>query len=64
MINDQPCIQHINRSSFPGDKVSEHEAEHTPPTRTEVKNLWGYISTPHMPSGKAQELLYIYNDTC
>jgi hypothetical protein len=37
MINAQPPIQHINRSHFLGEKVSEHEANHSPPTRTEVE---------------------------
>jgi len=30
----------------------------------EVKNLWSYTSTPHMPSGQAQEQLYLYNAAC
>jgi len=37
MINSQPHIQHVNRSPFPGKKVSQHETDQSPPTRTEVK---------------------------
>ena len=36
MINAQPRIQHINRSPFPGEKVTEHEADLSSPSRTEV----------------------------
>jgi hypothetical protein len=64
MINAQPRIQHVKRSPFPGEKVSEHEADHSSPSRTEVQNLWSYTSTPHLPSGQEQEQLYLYNDAC
>ena len=37
MINAQPPIQQVNRSPYLGQKVSEHEADHSPPTRSEVK---------------------------
>jgi len=37
MINAQPHTQHINRSPFPEQKVTEHEADHSPTTRTDVK---------------------------
>ena len=37
MINAQLHIRHVNRSPFPGQKVSEHEASHSPPARTELK---------------------------
>ena len=62
-INARPRIQRIKRRYFQGDKVSQHEADHSSPSRTEVKNLWSYTSTPHMPSGQAQEQLLLYNDT-
>jgi hypothetical protein len=34
----------------PGVKQSGHEADHSPPSSAEVKNVWSYISIPHMPS--------------
>jgi hypothetical protein len=37
MINAQPHIQHANRIPFPDEKVIEHEADHSPTKRTEVK---------------------------
>jgi hypothetical protein len=30
----------------PGVKGPEHEADHSPPSNTEVKNAWSYTSTP------------------
>jgi len=33
-----------------GAKGLGHEANHSPPSNTEVKNAWNYTSTPHMPS--------------
>ena len=30
----------------PGVKLLEHEAHHSPPYNSEVKNEWGFISTP------------------
>jgi hypothetical protein len=35
-----------NGGSFPGVKWLEHEADRWPPTSAEIKNLWGYASTP------------------
>jgi hypothetical protein len=32
--------------SFPGVKRQGPEADHSPPTSAEVKNMWIYISTP------------------
>jgi len=46
MINAQPRIQHVNRSPFLADKVSEHEVDHSSPSRTEVKMSWSYTSNP------------------
>jgi len=64
ILNTQPCNQHVNRSPFPGEKVSQHETDHSSPSRTEVKNLWSYNSTPHMPSGQPLEQIYLYDDAC
>jgi hypothetical protein len=33
-------------SSFPGAKRQGREADHSPPTSTEVKKMWIYTSTP------------------
>ena len=63
-LNVQPRIQHINRSPFPGQKASQHETDHSSPSRTEVKNLWSYTSTPHLPSGQAQEQISPSDDAC
>jgi hypothetical protein len=37
-----------NRGSFPGEGVKrlEHEADHSPPSSSKVKNEWSYTSTP------------------
>jgi len=56
-IHARPSIQHVNRRCYQGDKVSEHETDHSSPSRTEFKNLWSYTSIPHTPSGQAQEQL-------
>ena len=37
MVNAQPHVQHVNRNPFPGQKVLQHEADYSPPTRAEVK---------------------------
>jgi hypothetical protein len=34
------------RGSFPGGKAARHEADHSPPSGTKVKNAWSYTSTP------------------
>ena len=34
------------RGSLPGGKVDRHEADHSPPSSTEIKNDWSYDSTP------------------
>ena len=38
-INTQPRIQHVNRGSYQGHKVSEHGTDHSYPSRSDVKNL-------------------------
>jgi hypothetical protein len=32
--------------SFPGGKAAGHEADHSPPTSSEVKKMWIHTSTP------------------
>jgi hypothetical protein len=34
------------RGSFPGVKRPGREADHSPPSSAEVKNIWSYTSTP------------------
>jgi hypothetical protein len=34
------------RGSFPGGKAASAEADHSPPTSAEVKEMWIYTSTP------------------
>ena len=36
-INAKPHIKYINRSPFPGEKVSEHEVDHSTPTKPRLK---------------------------
>jgi hypothetical protein len=40
-----------NRSSFPGDKRPEREADHSPPSSAEVKECMElYLHSPNTPS--------------
>jgi len=32
--------------SFPGDKAARHDADHSSPSSTTVKNTWSYTYTP------------------
>jgi hypothetical protein len=34
------------RAIFPGVKLPEREADHSPPTSVEVKKMWIYTATP------------------
>jgi len=34
------------RDLYPGVKEPGREADHSPPSSTEVKNAWNYTSTP------------------
>jgi hypothetical protein len=34
------------KGSFPGGKRPGREADHSPPSSAEVKNVWSYTSTP------------------
>jgi len=43
---------HAYFSPVPGIKRPGREADHSPPSRTEVKNLWSYISTPPIRSSQ------------
>jgi hypothetical protein len=42
----QPPIQWIPGALSPGVKRPRREADHSPPTSTEVKKTWVYTSTP------------------
>jgi hypothetical protein len=39
--------------SFPGVKQPGREADHSLPASGEVKKIWIYTSTPHMPSWRS-----------
>jgi hypothetical protein len=61
----QSPVKWIPGSLSLGIKRPEHEADHSPPSSTEVKNVWSYTSTPQYAfmewcSVKAQEHLYLY----
>jgi len=38
----QPPVQWVLRALLPGVKWPGHEADHTPPSNSTVKNAWGY----------------------
>jgi hypothetical protein len=42
---NQPPIELVSRALSPGVKLPGLEADHSPPTRAEVKNTWIYTST-------------------
>jgi hypothetical protein len=42
----QPPIQCVPRALSPGVKREGREADHSPPTSTDVKKMWIYTSTP------------------
>jgi hypothetical protein len=42
----QPPAQWVAGAITPGIKRPVHEADHSPPSSAEVKNAWGYTSTP------------------
>jgi hypothetical protein len=42
----QPPIQWVPGALSLGVKRPGHEADHSPPSSAEVKNAWGYTSTP------------------
>jgi hypothetical protein len=44
----QPPIQWVQGTLSLGVKRPEREADHSPPSRAEVKNAWSYTSTPQI----------------
>jgi hypothetical protein len=48
LITTQPPIQRVK--GVLGVKRPVREADHSPPSSSEVKNTWSYTSTPHKPS--------------
>jgi hypothetical protein len=40
------CYPMGTRGSFPGVNRPGREADHSPPSSAEVRNAWGYTSTP------------------
>jgi hypothetical protein len=59
----QPPIHWVPGALSPGVKHPGHEADHSPPSSSEVKNAWSYISTPPIRLhgvmfNQAQEQLY------
>jgi hypothetical protein len=40
--------QMVTRGPFSEDKTAVREADHSPPSSTEVKNAWSYTSTPRI----------------
>jgi hypothetical protein len=46
LVPTKPAIQGAPRALSPGERRSGHEADHSPPSSTEVKNAWSYTSTP------------------
>jgi hypothetical protein len=47
----QPPIQWVSGALSPGIKLPGHEADHSPPTSTEVKKTWICTSTPNLLLG-------------
>jgi hypothetical protein len=45
-----PPIQWVQGALSPGVKQPGHEADHSSPTSVEVKGMWIYTFSPHMPS--------------
>jgi hypothetical protein len=63
----QPPIQWVSGALSLGVKRPGREADHSPPSSTEVKNAWNYISTPQYAfmawcsvKKEAQGHLYLY----
>ena len=55
LVPSHPSIPWVPEALTPGMKRPKCEGDHTPPSSTEVKNEWSYISIPPMPSCKANE---------
>jgi hypothetical protein len=47
LMPSQSHIQWVSAALVPGIKRQEREADHSPPSNTEVKNAWSYTSTPN-----------------
>jgi len=46
----EPLQAHILEAPgtiFTGVKRQQRKADHTPPSKAEVKNVWSYASSPH-----------------
>jgi len=48
----QPPIQCVRRALSQGVKRPRREADHSPPSSTELKSAWSYTSTPSESSGR------------
>jgi hypothetical protein len=59
----QPPIQWIPGALSLGVKRERREADHSPPSSSEVKNAWSYTSTPPTPSWRGAELKHRNDDT-
>jgi hypothetical protein len=46
----QPPSPWVSKALFPGVTRPRREADHSPPTNSEVKKTWSCTSTPHTPS--------------
>jgi hypothetical protein len=46
MVPNRAPIQWVPGALSPGVKLPEREADHSPPTNTEDKETWIYMSTP------------------
>jgi len=51
------------RSSYLGLKRPKREADHSPSSSAEVKNVWSYTSTPHTPSWSGAQIKHRDNFT-
>jgi hypothetical protein len=49
----QSPIQWVSWALSPGVKQPGREADHSPPTSTEIKKMWLYTSTPRTPSWRS-----------
>jgi hypothetical protein len=59
----QPPIQRVPWALSPGVKRPRREADHSPPSSSEVKNAWSYTSTPQYVYIKKKREHHISNCT-
>jgi hypothetical protein len=52
----QPPIQWVLGALSLGEKRLRREADHSPPSRTDVDNTWSYTPLPHTPSWRGAQL--------